>query len=163
MPAHMTLELLFDVTLNKSGDILNDTNALFHAMEPQNGKPAVITFKWGSTKSFPAYLASLEVQYVLFRSDGSPVRAWARMTLVQAAVETTRFNPYALQAGQNPTTQAEEAGRTWTLRQGDSLPSIAWECYGDQNAWRAIARANAIDDPLRLRRGSVLTIPELDA
>ena len=41
--------------------------------------------------------------------------------------------------------------------------SIAYAAYGDPTRWRAIAEANGIDDPLRLRRGTALTIPRLDA
>jgi nucleoid-associated protein YgaU len=48
------------------------------------------------------------------------------------------------------------------VRDGDSLPSIAYEAYGDATRWRVIAEANGIDDPMRLRRGSELTIPRID-
>ena len=48
------------------------------------------------------------------------------------------------------------------VRDGDSLPSIAYDAYGDPTQWRTIAEANDIDDPLRLRRGSELSIPRLD-
>jgi nucleoid-associated protein YgaU len=46
-----------------------------------------------------------------------------------------------------------------TVRDGDSLQSIAFAAYGDATKWRTIAEANGIDDPLRLRRGTVLSIP----
>jgi hypothetical protein len=162
-PALMTVELLFDVTLSSpaKSSIITETDALFHAMEPagDDQTPPVVTFKWGATTSFPARLADLDVQFVLFQEDGSPVRAWARLTLVQTAPSPDRFNPNALPAGQNPTTRADGAGTTWIVRMGDSLPSIAYASYGDQTTWRAIARANGIDNPFRLRTGTVLTIP----
>lgn len=163
-PAEMTVELLFDVTLSNPvvSSIIPDTDKLFHAMEPagKSGQPPVITFKWGSTESFGARMSELEVQYVLFQQDGTPLRAWARMTLVQAKPSPERFNPNALQPGQNPTTRSAGAGEAWVVHLGDSLPSIAYASYGDQTAWRAIARANQIDDPFRLRTGTVLTIPQ---
>jgi nucleoid-associated protein YgaU len=162
-PAEMTVELLFDVTLSSppQASIIPDTDRLFHAMEPaSSGEPPVVVFKWGATESFPARMADLDMQYVLFREDGEPVRAWARMTLVQAAPSPQRFNPGALQAGQNPTTRADGGGTSWLVRLGDSLPSIAYARYGDQTAWRRIAQANGIDNPFRLRTGSVLTVPE---
>ena len=49
------------------------------------------------------------------------------------------------------------------MRDGDSLPSIAFRSYGDPTRWRAIAEANGIDDPLALRRGHVLGVPQVDA
>jgi hypothetical protein len=161
-PAEMTVELLFDVWLsdppqNSTDDI---TDRLFHAMEPEprTGVPPTVEFKWGGTQSFTARVSELEVQNTLFKNDGTPVRAWARLTLVQA-LPSQRFNPNALQPGQNPTTRASGPGETWVVSQGDSLPSIAFATYRDATAWRAIASANGIDDPMRLRHGSVLTIP----
>jgi nucleoid-associated protein YgaU len=79
--------------------------------------------------------------------------------MVQTAPSPDRFNPGALPAGQNPTTRADGAGTSWIVGLGDSLPSIAYASYGDQTAWRTIARANGIDNPFRLRTGTVLTIP----
>jgi nucleoid-associated protein YgaU len=49
------------------------------------------------------------------------------------------------------------------VRDGDTLQSIAFAHYRDPTRWRRIAEANAIDDPMRLRRGASLTIPRDDA
>jgi nucleoid-associated protein YgaU len=48
------------------------------------------------------------------------------------------------------------------VRDGDSLPSIAYDAYGDATRWRSIAETNGIDNPFALRRGTQLTIPKLD-
>ncbi len=45
---------------------------------------------------------------------------------------------------------------------GDSLPSLAWREYGNATQWRAIAEANGIDDPMRLRPGTELLLPLAD-
>lgn len=42
---------------------------------------------------------------------------------------------------------------------GDTLQSLAWREYGEASAWRAIAEANNIDDPSRLRSGTELVLP----
>jgi len=34
--------------------------------------------------------------------------------------------------------------------------------YGDSTNWRSIASANAVEDPLALRPGALLSIPRLD-
>ena len=49
-----------------------------------------------------------------------------------------------------------------TVRDGDSLQSIAYSMYGDPTRWRAIAEANGIDDPLALPRGRTLTVPRVE-
>ncbi|NEE52104.1 LysM peptidoglycan-binding domain-containing protein, partial [Streptomyces sp. SID8455] len=38
----------------------------------------------------------------------------------------------------------------------------AWREYGDATAWRTIADANNIDDPMRLIPGSELLVPGLE-
>ncbi len=166
-PREMTVELLFDVTLSKPAkpSVRPITDALFKMMEVPSGgasagkAPPTITFRWGAFQSFKAVATRLDVQFVLFRADGEPVRAWTRMNLLQVAPDprSGSGNPPA----QNPTTRAAEAGASCIVCEGDSLPSLAYQAYGDPTAWRAIARANGISDPLRLRPGRRLTIPEL--
>ena len=46
------------------------------------------------------------------------------------------------------------------VRRGDSLASIAAQVYDDPSAWRAIARANGIENPLAIVPGTKLTLPK---
>jgi nucleoid-associated protein YgaU len=48
-----------------------------------------------------------------------------------------------------------------SLVRGDRLDSIAAEVYGDATKWRAIAEYNEISDPLGLKPGQRIIIPEL--
>jgi nucleoid-associated protein YgaU len=168
-PREMTLELLFDVTLSNpvKPSVRPITDALFAMMEVPSGgsgagsAPPTVTFRWGAFESFKAVPTSIEVRYVLFRADGEPVRAWAQMHLLQVAADPRTGG--GTPAAQNPTTRAAEAGSSCVVCEGDSLPSLAYDAYGDATAWRTIARANGIDDPLRLRPGRRLTIPEIPA
>jgi nucleoid-associated protein YgaU len=166
-PREMTLELLFDVTLSKPAktSVRPITDALFAMMEVPNGgsgagsAPPTVTFRWGAFESFKAVPVSIDVRYVLFRADGEPVRAWAQMHLLQVAADPRTGG--GTPAAQNPTTRSAEAGSTCIVCEGDSLPSLAYDAYGDPTAWRTIARVNNIDDPLSLRPGRRLTIPEV--
>jgi nucleoid-associated protein YgaU len=49
---------------------------------------------------------------------------------------------------------------TRVVRRGDSLASIAAQVYDDPSAWRAIARANRIENPLAIAPGTKLTLPK---
>jgi nucleoid-associated protein YgaU len=168
-PREMTIELLFDVTLSVPAkpSVRPITDALFAMMEVPNGgsgagsAPPTVTFRWGAFESFKAVPVSLDVRYVLFRADGEPVRAWAQMQLLQVAADPRTGG--GTPAAQNPTTRAAEAGSSCIVSEGDSLPSLAYAAYGDPTAWRTIARANGIDDPLRLKPGHRITIPEVPA
>jgi hypothetical protein len=172
----LTLDLLFDASDNPGRSVRDVTDELFRAMEVQpdpkataknTGRPPMITFAWGATMSFRAVAKQLSVQYVLFRGDGSPIRAQAKITLLQvepARDASKKSNPAATQPPpQNPTTRGVAGLRSHVMRDGDSLQSIAYSAYGDAARWRAIAEANGIDDPLRLpARGTALSIPRLD-
>jgi nucleoid-associated protein YgaU len=99
----------------------------------------------------------MSIHYVLFRPNGEPVRAFVDLELAQAEDSAPAGK------AQNPTTRAIAGLRARTVQDGDSLPAIAYEAYGDATRWRVIADVNGIDDPMRLRRGSTLTIPRLDS
>jgi nucleoid-associated protein YgaU len=111
-----------------------------------------VRFEWGKAKSvsFDGVLSSLSVDYSLFDVDGKPLRATCALSIEEASVGLP---------GQNPTSGAREARRTHRVVAGDSLPQLAFHEYGDATAWRAIAEANDIDDPMVLVPGTDLLVP----
>ena len=64
-------------------------------------------------------------------------------------------------AKQNPTSGGVTTLRSHMVVEGDSLPLIAYQEYGDPGAWRVLADANGIDDPMRIRSGSRVLVPDL--
>ena len=60
----------------------------------------------------------------------------------------------------NPTSGGLATRRTHTVVEGDTLASIAYQEYRDPNKWRALAEANNIDDPMRVKPGTVLIVPD---
>lgn len=161
-PQKLKLDLLFDDADRADGDVREITNSLFaamavdkaHASGKNSGRPPMMEFGWGSTTTFRAVCDSLSVQFLLFRPNGTPVRAKATISLLQAEA-TVGKGP------QNPTTRGIAGLRTHVVRDGDSIHSVAHSAYGDATLWRRIAEANGIDDPLSLPRGTVLSIPTL--
>jgi hypothetical protein len=172
-PRKLSLQLLFDSTDSTSLDVRDVTGQLFGMMEAQSslgsgkgknsGRPPMVTFVWGnSTVPFKAVVDNLSVQYTLFRADGTPVRAQAQLSLIQADKAMDKSSGKGHSKPQNPTTRAQPGLGSHTVRDGDSLASIAFAHYRDPTRWRAIAEANGIDDPLRLKRGTVLSIPSVE-
>jgi len=165
-PRELTLDLLFDDSDRDDGDVREATDKLFTFMEPGasggGGRPPILEFQWGGTWTFKSVCRQLSVNYTLFRPDGTPIRAEARLTLLQTEKTVDAPRRGNATPGQNPTLLAAAGQRARRVRDGDSLPAIAYEAYGDPTRWRAIAEANGIDDPLHLRRGAVLSIPRID-
>jgi LysM repeat protein len=58
-------------------------------------------------------------------------------------------------------TTGSRGRKTYTVKQGDTLPKIAAraDVYGDAGKWKAIAHANGIRDPRSLKVGRVLKLP----
>jgi len=50
--------------------------------------------------------------------------------------------------------------QSYTIQSGDSLSKISKHFYGDANKYLAIAKANNLDDPDKIRVGQKLVIPE---
>src|SRR4051812_18338546 len=150
-PRKLSLQLLFDSTDSDSLDVSGVTAKLFKMMESQaalggggknSGRPPMVTFVWGSTVTFKAVADNLSVQYLLFRADGTPVRAQAQLSLIQADKAKDKSTKGGHAKPQNPTTRAHPALGSHTVRDGDSLASIAFAHYRDPTRWRAIAEAN---------------------
>lgn len=157
----LTLELFFDVYETKGADVRTHTNKLWDLTmideakkntKTQRSRPPFCLFQWGGNWHFKSVITSLTIRYTLFRSDGTPVRATANVTLQEAADEKDL-------PGTNPTSFSEPGHRRREVRPKDTLAMIAFEEYGDSGQWRLIAEANAIADPLGLEEGQVLAIP----
>ena len=167
-PSKLTLSLMLDDSDGEHGDVRKVTDPLFAAMEPDqntassknSARPPMIEFGWGSTTTFNAVLERLSVQFTLFRPDGTPIRAEAKVTLLQVERAVGKEKQSGERA-QNPTTRGVRGLRSHVVHDGDSLQSIAFASYGDATRWRLIAEQNGIDDPTRLERGTVLGIPVL--
>src|SRR3954447_7587445 len=169
LPRRITLSLLLDVSLLGPDESVKDiTNKLLKMMETGGGGgggggsvPPFVTFRWGSVDLPKSIPVSLTIQHVLFHPNGEPIRAFVDLELAQAEKASTASSAGA-DLPQNPTTRALQGVRTHRMRAGDTLQGVAWSAYGDPPRWRAIAEANAIDDPLRVPRGTELTIPPVE-
>ena len=100
--------------------------------ESGGGRPPTITFGWGQTVSFKAVARQLTIRYTLFRPDGSPIRALAHLSLMQAE-------------------KAQDGSSTPGRHSGWGQPDHARH-RRDQLARRPRGRQPAVDRVRRLRR-----------
>lgn len=142
-----TSDSLKDVRTEYVDEIRNlmKPNASLHA-------PPVVRFVW-EKQSFTGVIQSLDITYTLFDEKGVPLRA-------RMAVSIKEYRPAAVQV-KDPPRSSPDVDKTWTVRRGDSLQSIAGAVYRDPGRWRTIAEANDVLDPRRLTPGTVLRIPRL--
>lgn len=150
----LTMDLFFDTSDLPVPDVrlftelvvgLTGVNAKTHA-------PPHLMFIWGSLV-FPCVLESVTQRFEQFNVLGLPVRARLSVTLKGNDLLESLLSSIPL----------ESADRTKSMvaKFGDTLQGIAAGEYEDPKQWRAIARANAIDNPLTIRPGTGLRIPPL--
>ncbi len=161
-PITLTLKLFFD-TLDSGEDVRKKyMNKLWNLAlvtpgkkdsKTRKGRPPVVEFQWGGV-TFKAVVTQISTNFTMFDPDGIPVRGTCDLQLKQ--VEDPGSYPF-----QNPTSGGVAGHRTYVLEQGERLDIIAAREYGEAQHWRHIAHANTLDDPLRLRPGTVLRLPPL--
>lgn len=121
-------------------------------IDPTTHAPPVLLFTWGSF-AFSCVLARTSQRFVMFRSDGIPVRARLQVT----------FNEI-----RNLELEAKEIKRETAdystyhvVKQGETLSDVAWQAYRNPTLWRPIALHNAVADPQTLEVGQRLLLPRL--
>lgn len=158
----LTLKLYFDTyeeKLPSDQDVTKITRKLWQLMdvvdeggEDDKKRPPPVAFEWGGFQFF-AVIKSMTQKFTLFNKDGTAVRAEVDITFSQH-LDTDEYEK------QNPTSGGGPLERVWQVRAGDRLDTIAHQVYGDAAKWRRIAEHNAIVNPLLLRSGSRLRIPQ---
>jgi hypothetical protein len=150
----LTLDLLVDTS-----DTLQDvrkkyTDGLRKLMSIENElhAPPIVKLVWDQDV-FTGVMESLTITYTLFDPKGVPLRA-------KCSVGLKEFTPVAQQLLESKTA-SPDFDKSWTVRRGDTLSSIAGALYQEPARWREIARANDIDDPRTLDPGRDLAIPRL--
>ena len=165
-PSKLTLEMFldesvfFDPAKKQDGSVVKTVEQLFRCCVPTDAShgqkkdsPPWVKFSWGGLTGFLAYIEQVQVKYTLFTPAGLPVRAVCTVTLQELAGEPP---------GTNPTSGGRVPHREHVVVQGDTLPGVAYQEYGDASLWRAVADVNGVDDPARLRPGRRLLLPTAD-
>lgn len=116
--------------------------------------PVGLELVWGTGLHYSVHMETVIITYLKFAgTTGEPVRALVNMTMHQ-------YVP--TKPGPNPTSGGLPDRRARVVDSSDRLPSLATAAYGRPSAWRDIARVNNIDDPLRVRPGRTVYLPNPD-
>ena len=149
------MQLFFDDFASAKGDVTPKITKLLSWQYPNLAKqvgPPYVKFEWGNKQlqNFKGVITSLNISYTLFGKSGTPIQAKVDLTL------DGKFDPMP---GTNPTSHASDMRRVHSVVEGETIAMIAFAELGQSIYWRAIAEANGIDDPLRIRPGQFLLIP----
>jgi hypothetical protein len=120
--------------------------------------PALLTFTWGPPMvgfMYDVKLTGCTVVYERFTPAGIPIRAKIKLDMEEVPSKLGSLPT-------NPTSGGLPGRRGHTVAEGESLQSIAMSNYGTPALWRRIAEVNRIQNPSRLRPGTVVYLPNPD-
>jgi nucleoid-associated protein YgaU len=115
----------------------------------------LVTFQWGPPEigfMYDCNVSSATINYIRFASSGIPTRAHVDIVLLE---QPSLFGSLPT----NPTSGGLPGRRAHTVTAGESLAGIATTAYGAPGRWRALAERNGIEDPLRVRPGDQVYLP----
>ncbi|HAB19075.1 MAG TPA: LysM peptidoglycan-binding domain-containing protein [Verrucomicrobiota bacterium] len=137
LPVTLQIEAFKRVALNFKGDT--------HA-------PRYVRIVWG-TLVFKGRLSSLDISYTLFAPSGLPLRARA------AAQFKGSISP--LMRALQERTSSPDLTHVRVVKQGDTLPALSQEIYGDPAHYLELARVNRLSSFRRLQPGVQLIFPPI--
>ncbi|MBR0748771.1 hypothetical protein JQ582_33055 [Bradyrhizobium japonicum] len=131
------------------------------------GAPPVTRLIWGKSWNIPGVVTAVSERLERFTIEGIPQRSWLRLRLRRVLDDAARL---PIKKPVTPLFESPQPGDsidsnsppTLEIPVDDSgFPSlrfdeIAYQLRGDPAAWREIAAANGIDDPLSLGKGAVI-------
>ena len=95
----------------------------------------------------------MNIKYELFRQDGTPLRA----TISATFLEHTENHLHNLLANLS----SPDLTHVRVVREGDTLPLLTFQIYGDSSYYPEVARVNQLDDFRNLKVGDEIFFPPL--
>ena len=161
LPENLELDFVFDrsgvINGFKSTDdgIIDDIEKFKKVILDYNGdehKPNYLIISWG-TLLFKGSLTEMDVEFKLFKPDGTPIRAIAKAKF-QGFVEDN------LRAAKE-NNKSPDLTHYRTVKEGDTLPLMSYHIYGDSKYYLEVARVNNIINFRKLKTGQKLFFPPL--
>lgn len=160
-PGKLDFELLFDSTgvINgKKNDAkgieeqLSEFKKLTVEYKGDQHRPRFLSIYWGTLK-FDCCLETMDITYKLFRSDGLPLRAVAKVSFIGSMDDEKRV---AKEKASSP-----DLTHVRTVMEGDTLPLMAYRIYGDPKYYADVARVNGLKHFRDLKPGQRIFFPPL--
>lgn len=158
-------EVSFDLTLDGTGvvpgtegvavsDQIETLCRIAYSYDGDEHEPNPVEIEWGEgLKGFQGRLQTLEIDYVLFTAEGTPLRATLAMTFIEALTEELE--------AKEANNKSPDLTHVLMVREGDTLPLMCQRIYNDASKYLAIARANDLDSFRAIEPGTLLRFPPM--
>ena len=160
----VALKLFFDTTEDGT-DVRERTEKFYRLVkiDSELHAPPLCRLSWqkplggvvtGQENKFVGIVSNLTQRFILFKSDGTPLRAELDITFKEYKNIKIQLKELNLKSA--------DYTKIRKVQRGDTLSGIAAEEYDDPGKWREIAEANDIVNPRVLMPSQILEIPPLD-
>lgn len=161
LPENLELDFVFDRSgvingyASSDDGIIDDIEKFKKVILDYNGdehKPNYLIISWG-TLLFKGALTEMDVEFKLFKPDGTPIRAVAKAKF-QGFVEDN------LRAARE-NNKSPDLTHYRTVKAGDTLPLMSFHIYGDSKYYLEVAKVNNIINFRKLKTGQKIFFPPL--
>lgn len=132
-----------DAELTKLQEVIYDFEGDIH-------KPKYLFVEYGKF-NFRCMMTAFNTEYLLFDKNGKTLRAKVHLALKsvkQTTVQTTKKS-------------SPDMSHAFTIREGDSLPSLCQQVYGKMDYYLQVAAHNGLTNFRELEIGSTIELPPL--
>ena len=157
----MSFEFLFDNTGIIDGkpreSVVDDIQRFKEVLLEYKGdahEPRHFKLVWGESSIFKGRVTAVSITHKLFNSSGTPIRAIAKVTFKSSIEEEKRA---AKEDKKSP-----DLTHVRKVKQGDTLPNLCFEIYGDPKYYIQVAGANGLNNFRRLTPGVALLFPPIE-
>ncbi|MCX7111505.1 MAG: hypothetical protein NTX45_15540 [Proteobacteria bacterium] len=150
-PMEMKLKLVLDKQTTIKEDLTNFLNNTWK-VEGKIHQPYYLTLKWGGI-IFPCRLGSVDIKYTRFDRNGNPTAAELDIVLLGDDEDKRRIL--------RENFSSPDLTHLRIVRNGDTLPLLCQDIYGDSCYYPVVALANDLDDFRNLQPGIKLYFPPL--
>lgn len=160
-PETITFELMFENTFiaedeTKKYNVAKAIEKFKKTIIDFNGsihRPNYVRLAWGKF-TFKGQVKDLSFTYTSFTRDGMPLQAKASVSFIEVINVKTRL------AEENKS--SPDLTHIITIKEGDTLPAICNQIYGNPAYYLQVARVNEISNFRKLTAGEQIILPPLD-
>jgi hypothetical protein len=160
-PGEISFEFLFDNTGiiddNPRDSIADDVLKFRQVLIDYKGdshEPRHFKLVWGQNSIFKGRVTELNLTYKLFKPDGTPLRATAKVTFKSSIEEEKR--------AAKEDKQSADLTHIRKVRAGDTLPLMCYRIYGNPKYYLDVAAVNGLSDFRTLVPGMEIRFPPID-
>lgn len=153
-PNELNFKFVFDGTgaSGKKIEVHDKVEKFFEVVgyDGEIHRPRYLKIIWGKLES-KCVLTKADVNYKMFYPNGKPLRASIECTFLEIRDDRTRVA--------EADDSSPDLTHFITVKDGDSLPSLCYQIYGDKNYYIKIAEVNKLNNFSKLVTGQTLLFP----